>query len=162
MRGIGSEDSSFLLAQFSNEDINRYLFDAEPLSNLQEAEEIITFYTQPEPRNQQRWVLERKSDGASLGTCGFHCWDPNHGTVEMGYDLAKEYWGQGYMYEALRAILEFAHREMNVNQVDAHIYTENRRSIALVEKLGFVITGEKTEHFRNEEYLHHVYSLFRR
>ncbi len=106
LKNISMEDREFIFKQFSNDAINRYLFDAEPLNSLEESDDIIKFYLQPEPRMQHRWVLTLKSNGTKIGTCGFHCWDKN--CVDIGYDLQVEYWGQGYMTEALKAMLSFA------------------------------------------------------
>jgi ribosomal-protein-alanine N-acetyltransferase len=101
------------------------LFDAEPLNNLDEADELIYFYLQPEPRMQHRWILTLKNNNVKIGTCGFHCWDKNKNCVDIGYDLQVEYWSQGLMSEALNAILDFAQNEMKIKQVHAHIYVDN-------------------------------------
>jgi ribosomal-protein-alanine N-acetyltransferase len=160
LRNISEDDRDFIFRQFSNDDINRYLFDEEPLSDLSGADEIIRFYTRPEPRRQHRWVLVRKADGAKLGTCGFHCWNPDEGTCEVGYDLYPPYWGMGYMSEALRVILSFAADEMSVGRIDAHISIDNANSIRLAEKLGFRDGSRQYgQLFRGKEYPHRVYRL---
>lgn len=160
LKNISYKDRDFILDQFSNDNVNRYLFDAEPLKNLKEADELIYFYLQPEPRIQHRWILTLKSNEAKIGTCGFHCWDQHNYCVDIGYDLQEEYWGQGLMSEALNTILDFAQNEMKVRHVHAHIYVDNSKSIRLVERFGFTLNGE-TEIclFRNKQYLHNVYSL---
>lgn len=160
LKNISYEDKDFILKQFSSDSINRFLFDAEPLHTLEEADELIHFYVQPEPRMQYRWILTLKSNGAKIGTCGFHCWDKDKNCVDMGYDLREEYWGKGLMSEAIKAILAFAQKEMKVSQVYAHIYVDNLKSIRLVERFGFTFNGE-TELclFRNKPYLHRIYSL---
>lgn len=160
LKNIGREDREFILKQFSDDAVNRYLFDAEPVSNLDEADEIIDFYVQPEPRAQHRWVILLKSDGRKIGTCGFHCWDRARCSVDIGYDLRKEYWGQGLMTEALREMLAFASQIMGVHRINAHIYVDNQKSAALAQKFGFKWNGE-TEAcvFRGKEYPHHIYSL---
>ncbi len=161
LKSIGSDDRAFILDMFSDDAVNKYLFDAEPLQNLEEADEIIDFYIQPEPRNQHRWIIIRKEDNLKIGTCGFHCWDTNLSKVEIGYDLKKVFHGNGYMTEALQELIEFASNEMKVNTINACIYTENVKSIKLVQKFGFIMTGTKSETFRGEQYLHHIYSLQR-
>lgn len=160
LKNISYEDREFIFNQFSNESINRYLFDAEPLKSLEEADEIIYFYLQPEPRLQHRWILVLKSNGAKIGTCGFHCWDETSKCVDIGYDLQEAYWGQGLMSEAIRAMIDFAKSKMKVSQIHAHIYVDNVKSINLAERFGFTFNGQ-TEIclFRNKEYLHHIYSL---
>lgn len=160
LKNIGSEDKDFILKQFSDDTVNQYLFDAEPLNNLEEANELINFYIQPEPRTQHRWILILKDNGIKIGTCGFHCWNKNNSSVEIGYDLQRQYWGQGLMTEALQAILLFALQDMGVNKIDAHIYTGNKKSITLAQRLGFKYNGETEEcMFRGKKYLHNIYSL---
>jgi len=159
LKNIGKTDGEFILSQFSDPEITRYLFDAEPLKTLNEADEIIDFYLQPEPRNQHRWILTDKQTGILIGTCGFHYWNKDQSTVEIGYDLKVAFQGKGYMNEALRAIIEFAKNRMKVKTINACVYIKNAPSIRTVEKLGFIKSSSKNEHFRGEDYPHHIYTL---
>ena len=160
LKNVSPEDREFIYAQFSNNETTRYLFDAEPLANITGADEIIGFYLQPEPRGHHRWVLVRKSDDAKIGTCGFHNWDRASGCCEIGYDLYPDFWGNGYMGEAIQAILSFARDDMGVKSVDACIYTKNLPSIKLAEKFGFVFSGKtKYEIFRGQKYPHKILTL---
>ena len=162
LKNISKEDNKFILKHFSDESVNKYLYDAEPLSNLKEADDIINFYLKSEPRAQHRWIIYHKFDRKKIGTCGFHFWDRANSSVDIGYDLQKEYWCKGIMSEALSKVLSFAVNEMNVKKINAHIYTDNIASISLTRKLGFTFNGE-TEIcvFRGKEYLHHIYTLDR-
>ena len=160
LKNIAIEDRDFIFSMFSDEVVNRYLFDAEPISDIQEADEIIAFYLEPEPRCQHRWLLVEKSDGTKMGTCGFHCWNIEDGKVEVGYDLKEEFWGKGYMQEAMNGIIAFAMDQMRINEISACIYFDNQRSTHLVEKLGFVLSGSMHQTFRGKDYLHNVYSLY--
>lgn len=145
---------------FSDDVVNRYLYDAEPLTNLNEADEIINFYIDSEPKDRHRWIINRKSDNRKMGTCGFHCYNEKDATMDIGYDLKEEFWGNGYMIEAMREIISFARNELSIKQINACIYIDNTKSIRLVEKIGFVLTGSKYELFRGENYLHNIYSLY--
>ncbi len=158
LKCIGYDDVGFIYKQFSTEEVNRYLFDAEPLNSEEEAKEIIEFYMEPEPRNQYRWIIILKENDEKIGTCGFHCWNRDNGEIEMGYDLQPLYWKNGYMSEALTTIVKFAKMNMEVKKVYAHIYPENTASVKTVEKMGFVRTGEQYyEVFRGKEYIHDIY-----
>ncbi len=57
LKNIDIEDRDFIYSQFSDKVVSRYLFDAEPLTDLQGADESVTSYIQPEPRLQHRWIL---------------------------------------------------------------------------------------------------------
>lgn len=161
LKNIAIEDRDFIFSLFSDEVVNRYLFDAEPVSDVHEADEIIAFYQEPEPRFQHRWLLVEKSNGTKMGTCGFHCWNQEDGSVEVGYDLKEEYWGKGYMREAMKEIISFAMNQMHINEIKACIYFDNHKSTHLVEKLGFVLSGTMYQTFRGKDYLHNIYSLYR-
>lgn len=160
LKSIGTEDRDFIFSQFSDDVVNRYLFDAEPLTNVSGADDIINFYTKTTPQNQHRWILIRKSDNEKMGTCGFHCWDKKLGKVDIGYDLKEVFWGNGYMLEAIKEIIEIAKCEMNIKEISACIYIDNLKSINLVKKLGFNLTGSSHELFRDKKYPHNIYSLY--
>lgn len=157
LRNIDKSHRDFIFRQYSNDDVNEFLFDEEPLSDIKGADKIIDFYIKPEPRSQHRWIVVRKSDGKTMGSCGFHCWDNKAGKIEVGYDLKKEFWGNGYMQEAFQEIIRFARENMKIKEIMACIYVENQRSINLVTKFGFVAKGTKNELFRGKEYLHNLY-----
>lgn len=160
LKSISSEDRDFIFSQFSDEVVTKYLFDEEPLTDISGADEIIDSYVRSGSVGLSRWILVRKSDQKKMGTCGFHCWNPDEGRIDIGYDLNEEFWGNSYMQEALRAILDLAIRELKVKQINAHIYIENDKSISLVERLGFQYSGNEYYcTFRGKEYLHRIYTL---
>ncbi len=55
---------------------------------------------------------------------------------ELGYRLAKKYWGQGLATEAGKAILDYAFTELSLNQVISIIEPANDRSLAVAKRLG--------------------------
>ena len=44
LKNISSDDRDFIFTVFSNDDVNRYLYDAEPLTDISGADDIINFY----------------------------------------------------------------------------------------------------------------------
>lgn len=67
LKWISPDDRGFIFRQFSDDAVNRYLFDAEPMQEIREADELIDFYTAPQPRRQQRWILILKDGGEKSG-----------------------------------------------------------------------------------------------
>lgn len=160
LKCIGHDDAQFFYKQFSNAEVNRYLYDSGPCSSLEEAKKWIDLYLQSEPRNHHRWIMVLKENGEKIGTCGFHRWNREKGEIEMGYDLQPAYWRKGYTTEALSAIIKFAKEEMKVKKIFAHISVDNTASIKTAEKLGFKQTGEQYfEEFQGKKYLHDIYCL---
>ncbi len=158
LKNISRDDREFMFRQFSDSDVSRYLYDEEPFTDISEADGLIDFYLEEEPRNQHRWILVSKEDGTKMGTCGFHCWDRSTGYCEIGYDLYPDFWHHGYATEALDAILAFAQKEMQVKEIAAHVAKENIASAKLLQKHVFVDSGETVIYvFRGKEYPHNVF-----
>lgn len=159
LKCIDHSDRDFILEEFQNDFINRYLYDEEPMTHISQADELIGFYSMSEPRKQNRWVLVDKTTNTKLGTCGFHAWNPDHKEVEIGFELMEQYNGRGYMLEAVEAIIDFARHQMKVERIKAIVYVENQGCKKLLQRLGFIKAGEEETEFRGQMYLHDVYVL---
>lgn len=159
LKRISKEDREFILGEYSDKTINRYMFQ-DPILDLNAADKMIEGFVHPDNKVVYRWIIIRRSDGVKMGTCGFHDWVPSRGIIELGYDMKEEFWGNGYMTEAVKRCIRYIISECKVKKIHANIYYKNKRSIALVKKLGFVYS-QKAENYslQNKEYLLQVYVL---
>lgn len=66
---------------------------------------------------------------------------------ELGYWVARDYWGLGYAPEAARAVLDEANRSLNVTKFVAGVFADNPGSMRVLEKLGFKNTGSEGDYF---------------
>jgi len=57
-------------------------------------------------------------------------------TVEIGWRLATRFWGNGYVTEAARALIEFGFAAKDLSEIVAFAVEANKRSIAVMERLG--------------------------
>lgn len=98
------------------------------------------------------FVLELKSTGEKIGNCGFHNWFKDHQRAELGYDIfADHHKRQGYMTEALRAIIEYGFTAMQLNRIEACTSEENIASQKSLAKFNFKKEGlMRSHHFKNE------------
>ena len=64
-----------------------------------------------------------------------------HRTVGLGYWLGAEYRGQGLMTSACRLFVDYALIQLDLNRVQICTSTNNKRSRAIPERLGFVLEG---------------------
>jgi ribosomal-protein-alanine N-acetyltransferase len=86
-----------------------------------------------------RWTVVLKSSGEQIGRCG-----PmlkaieGVGEMELGYALARVYWGRGYASEAARAALGHCLNVSGPRRIVAVIDPENHASIRVAEKTGMV------------------------
>jgi ribosomal-protein-serine acetyltransferase len=77
------------------------------------------------------------SDGQIAGIAGLISVDWSHRTTGLGYWLGQEFSGQGTMTAVVRALTDHALRAWELNRVEIGAATENRRSRAIPERLGF-------------------------
>ncbi len=65
----------------------------------------------------------------------------------IGYNLHYDYWHKGYCTEAMRAIIDFAHKELGINKICSSHAADNPRSGKVMEKCGlkFDRYGESTK-----------------
>ena len=64
----------------------------------------------------------------------------------MGYWMGKQHAGKGYMSSAVKAALDHAFSRLDLDEVKATWLPHNERSIALLEKSGFVKSGYLPDH----------------
>ena len=104
------------------------------------------------------WKISMKQDGAAIGDLCFKG-APQKGTVEWGYSLDEAYWGNGYMTEAARVMLDWAFCQKDVYAVEAETLADNIASQRVLTKLDFKPTGalgEEGPRFRREKQMAHM------
>ncbi|MCI0405573.1 MAG: GNAT family N-acetyltransferase [candidate division Zixibacteria bacterium] len=80
-----------------------------------------------------------------IGTSGYKGRPLADGTVEIGYSVLPEHQRKGYASEAAKALVERAFSHGEVTRVIAETYPELVPSIRVLEKNGFVLTGNGSE-----------------
>jgi RimJ/RimL family protein N-acetyltransferase len=70
----------------------------------------------------------------------------NQYKAEIGYWLGAAYHGQGIMTEAVRAVVSYAFGTMGMGRLYAYTSVENTQSLAMLQKVGFVMEGVMRQH----------------
>ena len=135
-RVIGAE--SF----FSDREVMQY-YDCEALSSMDEAHSLIQRYSDWfEKQNGFRWGITLKTEAnAIVGTCGLFAWHKSARIATLGYELSRAYWRRGIMSEAVRELLVYGYRDLNLNRIRATVVTDNVASARLLERLSFKKEG---------------------
>ncbi|MBN2046364.1 MAG: GNAT family N-acetyltransferase [Anaerolineaceae bacterium] len=97
-----------------------------------------------------RWyqiALVRKADGVLIGDLACHLDQHDPLQAIIGYTLAREYWGNGYAAEAVRALLDFMFEKCNLHRVTAMCDVLNTASARLMERVGMRREGHFIENF---------------
>ena len=85
-----------------------------------------------------QWAITEKHDDTFIGLIGFWRLVKEHHYGELGYMLAHEHWGKGYISEAIGALIPFGFNTLGFHRIEAITRPENAASIRALEKNGFV------------------------
>lgn len=88
----------------------------------------------------------RTSDGSFIGGCGFDGLTKGH-RAEIGYWLAKPYWGQGITTAVVGGVCEYALANWNLVRITAHVFDFNIASARVLEKNRFMCEGHLRKHY---------------
>ncbi|MGN7401021.1 GNAT family N-acetyltransferase [Cytobacillus praedii] len=141
LREVTYLDANDIYHYLSDEEVMRY-YGLAPFESLKDAEDEIVWYRKIFDHNTGiRWGITLKGNDKVIGSCGFLNFTKQHARAEIGAELAKEYWSNGIVSEAFRAILGYGFNEMSLMRIQALIEPENNASKKLAEKNGFVKEG---------------------
>jgi len=84
------------------------------------------------------WILTLKESKFVIGMAELRI-DGNK--ADVGYVLSRPFWGQGYMTEALRSIVEWGINQSSIYRVWAVCDIENKASARVLEKVGMRLEG---------------------
>lgn len=142
LRGWRHADIDDIAALYSDEDVARYItLDAKAQDRSYSWRMMATFQGHWDFRGYGMWALEEKATGRCVGWCG-HWYPEGWPSPEIGWTLAKPYWGKGLAIEAARRALASARDDLKWAKVIHVINPANARSIAVAKKLGSKRVGE--------------------
>ena len=102
-------------------------------------------------KENEVWGISVKPLPILVGTIGLHVRNFHNAVLnqkEVGYVIDDVYWGQGYMVEAVEAVLHYAFIELELTKVLCGHAKDNLQSKRVIEKCGFTHTGmDIRDHF---------------
>lgn len=92
--------------------------------------------SQPSIKHWQGYFFLNPIENVLVGNGGF-TGEPNQaGTVEIGYEIAAEYWNRGFATEIVKGLLTYAFSHNEVKHVIAHTLAQSNASNRVLEKSG--------------------------
>ncbi len=89
-------------------------------------------------------VFALENQGKVIGSLGIHEYSEKHypelsnlSGAEIGYVLSKDYWGQGLMPEAVKAVVRYLFESVKLDFILVGHFSWNRQSGRVIEKCGF-------------------------
>ncbi len=90
------------------------------------------------------WVVVLRDTDEIIGQLGYR--RPRAHEAELGYCMGTHWWGHGLMSEAVKVALHRLHRDAQLERVTAAVHLNNTRSVRLLERCGFTLTGTLPRH----------------
>jgi ribosomal-protein-alanine N-acetyltransferase len=132
LRRFTAGDLDKLVELRADPQVMRYIGDQSREKVEQRLQYYISHY---EPHGFGMWAVIDKRTGAMIGWCGLIFLDETP-EVEVGYGVARDYWGRGLMTEAARACLRYGFEHAALKRIVAVAMPENTASRRIMEKLG--------------------------
>ncbi len=139
LRHIIDSDINNIFKGLSHRDVIKYY--GVNFKTLEATKEQMTWYIDLKLTETGIWWAICSHDNKSFyGAIGINDFMKEHKKAEIGFWLLPEYWGKGFISEAISPVLEFAFTKLSLSKIVAYIETENKNSKRLMEKSGFIYT----------------------
>ncbi|MFX0117299.1 MAG: GNAT family N-acetyltransferase [Candidatus Hodarchaeota archaeon] len=139
IRPLTREHVGFLFDHYSQPEVSRFALIS--FDSLEDAYDFYEGWCNPGDSTRFRLIIVLKETHELIGTICYVNWSRNNRSAEIGYSLSPDYWGRGYMVEALQPLIQFGFEGMNLNRLEATTNIENNQSQRLLQRLGFKKEG---------------------
>lgn len=107
------------------------------------------------------WISMKDDDKRIIGSIGFN--NIVRGaflSCHLGYKLDKDELNKGYITEALQKGIDIVFNNLGLHRIEANIMPKNKRSLRVVEKLGFYNEGLAYKYLRiNGKWEDHIHMV---
>lgn len=147
LRQLKREDENEILAIRSNEQMAKYL-DRPLYKSVEEARKFINMINEGIKENKSvYWAVTLKENPKLIGTICLWQISVEESKAEIGFELLPEYQGKGLIQEAVKSVLDFGFKKMNLDVIEGEVVPDNIKSIKLMEKFNF----KKVEEIREND-----------
>jgi RimJ/RimL family protein N-acetyltransferase len=87
-----------------------------------------------------------EADGEVIGMCGLHQIEHYHQRAELGIRLGKPSWGKGYGQDAVRTLVGYGFRQLNLVKISLRVLADDERAVGAYRKAGFEEEGRLRGH----------------
>ena len=163
LRQITLADAGDFFALRTNKEATKYI--NKPLhKTVSETEELIKKVELGIQANETiSWAITLKENPKLIGSVSYHKTNRANYRAEIGYMILPEHWNKGFVSEAVKVVLDYGFKRMNLHSIEANINPNNLVSAKLLKKFGFIKEAYfKENYFYNGKFLDtEIYSLLK-
>jgi len=135
LRPFTSDDLDAFASINADAAVMRYIGDGKPQTRAQTEMRLNAILDHWNQHGFGLWAVVDKASNALSGFCGLQYLD-NTAEIEVGYRLARQFWGLGYATEAAAATLRYAFEVLGLDRIVAVVQPENFASQSVIKKIG--------------------------
>ena len=141
LRPLEAEDAAAIHLMMSDAEVMAF-WDSEVIDDPALTLDIVERQLDEAARDEARyWTMHLAADGGFLGLCDLSEIDRRHSRADVGFMVARRYWGGGYTFEAMHAVIGHAAQGLRLKRLQARTHLGNVRSMRLLDRLGFKREG---------------------
>ena len=142
LRRYEEKDINTLLEIITDERLVEYkLISYENLTKEEKINLIKDWIREAKTSLKEKWVIELKDTHEVVGNIVINDFIKKPNYCNVGYAILYDYWGKGYATEALKAVSYYLLNYRDYYLVECSCNENNKRSIRVLEKSGFVEDG---------------------
>jgi ribosomal-protein-alanine N-acetyltransferase len=141
LRALRPADLDDLYSYASDPEIDRYTPWTRYRSVAEAQADLDQFLAEYERDGLGAWGIQHRADRRLIGITNLSLPHPHHRRVEIGYTIARAYWGKGFATEAAQALVAFAFQRLDLVRVEAVCLPANRASARVLTKIGMQFEG---------------------
>ena len=136
LRMLEEEDAEEMYKNWASDDeVTKYVRWSTH-KNVDETKEYIKFEKeQCKKHNYYNWGIVLKQTGELIGAIG--AFPSEDERIEVGYNISRKYWNNGFTTEALKEVLRYLSKEENIYKFRCSHAILNPASGAVMRKVGF-------------------------
>lgn len=132
LRPLAPEDADDVFEWVSDPVVNKYM----PYSLYRDVSEARAWISSLKDEDDNNFGFCLKSTEKVIGS-GSVTFDESRNAYEIGYNLNRKYWGNGYATEAAKAMIQWAYSNLGARDFCANYATANAGSGNVLSKCGF-------------------------
>lgn len=115
--------------------------------NIEETKQYLEMTMEKYRNNEFEWAISLKNTGELIGAMSAFI-NPEDNRYELGYNIARKHWRNGYTTEALRRVMDYLINDVGIKKFRCSHAKLNPASGAVMQKVGFkYVKDEYAEKF---------------
>jgi RimJ/RimL family protein N-acetyltransferase len=148
LRPLDMNDLETFCTWFNNPELRKFLLVNFPITKELE-KEILEKMLKDE--NSVVLSIVAKENDKLIGNIGLLQIDKVHRKADFGIAIGEvEYVSKGYGTEAMKLIINYGFKTLNLHRIELFVHEFNERAIEAYKKVGFIEEGRKREAFYSD------------